>query len=65
MFSVNMMNRHLIAVAQFLVSVGAGFAFGFLGIELMIGDINFGSKLLLGKIKFSNPDKKLLIEYNK
>ncbi|KAL0268856.1 UNVERIFIED_CONTAM: hypothetical protein PYX00_010663 [Menopon gallinae] len=45
---LNMMNRHLIAVGQFIVSVGAGFAFGFLGVEYMIGNLDFGFRLLLG-----------------
>lgn len=48
MVSVNMMNRHLIAVGQFLLSVAAGFAFGFLGVELIVGDLEFGFRLLLG-----------------
>jgi len=41
-------NRQLIAVVQFIVSVGAGFAFGFIGVELMVGDLDFGFRLLLG-----------------
>lgn len=45
-----MMNRQLIAVAQFVFSVLAGFAFGFIGIELIIGDLDFGFRLLLGII---------------
>lgn len=44
------MNRQLIAVAQFIFSVLAGFAFGFIGIELIIGDLDFGFRLLLGII---------------
>ncbi|EEB20463.1 conserved hypothetical protein [Pediculus humanus corporis] len=47
-YQMNMMNRHLIAVGQLLVSVGAGFAFGFLGVELIVGNLNFGIRLLLG-----------------
>lgn len=47
---MKMMNRHLIAVGQFVVSVGAGFAFGFLGIELIVGDLSFGFRLILGKL---------------
>lgn len=43
-------NRQLIAVAQFVVSVLAGFLFGFLGVELMIGNLDFGFRLLLGII---------------
>lgn len=49
-YQMNMMNRHLIAVGQFLLSVAAGFAFGFLGVELIIGDLEFGFRLLLGII---------------
>lgn len=41
-------NRQLIAVAQFLFSIAAGFAFGFIGVELMIGNLDFGFRLLLG-----------------
>lgn len=37
-------------MAQFVVSVLAGFLFGFVGIELMIGDLDFGFRLLLGII---------------
>lgn len=43
-------NRHLIAVLQFIFSVAAGFAFGFIGVELIIGDLDFGFRLLLGVI---------------
>jgi TMEM199 family protein len=45
---VKQINRHLIAVAQFLFSVAAGFAFGFIGIELIVGNLDFGFRLLLG-----------------
>lgn len=38
----------MIAVAQFIFSVAAGFAFGFIGIELIIGQLDFGFRLLLG-----------------
>lgn len=44
------MNRQLIAVAQFIFSVLAGFAFGFIGVELIVGDLDFGFRLLLGII---------------
>lgn len=33
---------------QFIVSVAAGFAFGFIGVELIIGSMEFGTRLLLG-----------------
>lgn len=41
-------NRQLIAVAQFIFSVVSGFFFGFLGIELIVGELDFGFRLLLG-----------------
>ena len=50
MFSVKEMNKQLIAVMQFVFSVLAGFAFGFLGVELIVGDLDFGFRLLLGII---------------
>lgn len=43
-------NRQLIAVAQFIFSVLAGFAFGFIGVELIVGNLDFGFRLLLGII---------------
>ncbi|XP_052864528.1 uncharacterized protein LOC128271127 isoform X1 [Anopheles cruzii] len=42
--------RHVIAVVQFILSVVVGFAFGFSGIELLIGQLDFGFRLLLGII---------------
>ncbi|KAK6619675.1 hypothetical protein RUM43_012432 [Polyplax serrata] len=47
-YQMNMMNRHLIAVGQLLVSIGAGFAFGFLGLELIVGNLQFSMRLILG-----------------
>lgn len=44
------MNKQLIAVLQFIISVLAGFAFGFIGIELIVGNLDFGFRLLLGVI---------------
>ncbi|XP_014252578.1 transmembrane protein 199 [Cimex lectularius] len=49
-YQVDQMNKQLIAVAQFVFSVIAGFVFGFLGIELIVGDLEFGFRLLLGVI---------------
>lgn len=49
-YQVKQMNRQLIAVAQFIFSVAAGFAFGFIGIELLVGNLDFGFRLLLGII---------------
>jgi Endoplasmic reticulum-based factor for assembly of V-ATPase. len=48
LFLVKQINRQLIAVAQFVFSVLAGFAFGFIGIELTVGNLDFGFRLLLG-----------------
>lgn len=48
--SVKQINRQLIAVAQFVFSVVSGFFFGFLGIALIVGDLDFGFRLLLGII---------------
>lgn len=45
---VNQINRQLIAVLQFVFSVAAGFAFGFIGVELIVGNLDFGFRLLLG-----------------
>lgn len=47
-FQMKQINRQLIAVAQFIFSVAAGFAFGFIGIELIVGQLDFGFRLLLG-----------------
>lgn len=44
------LNKQLIAVGQFVISVAAGFLFGFLGVEMMIGRLDFGFRLLLGVI---------------
>ncbi|KAJ8984521.1 hypothetical protein NQ317_010992 [Molorchus minor] len=49
-YQVKQMNKHLVAIFQFIVSVAAGFAFGFIGIELLIGSLDFGFRLLLGII---------------
>ncbi|RZF36104.1 hypothetical protein LSTR_LSTR015829, partial [Laodelphax striatellus] len=48
--AVKQINRQLIAVLQFVVSVVAGFAFGFLGVELIVGNLDVGFRLLLGVI---------------
>lgn len=49
-YQMKQMNRQLIAVAQFVFSVLAGFAFGFVGVELIVGHLDFGFRLLLGII---------------
>ncbi|CAO1298956.1 unnamed protein product [Diamesa serratosioi] len=49
-FQMKQINKQLIAVAQFIFSVLSGFLFGFLGIELIIGNLDFGFRLLLGII---------------
>lgn len=38
----------MIAVLQFIFSVAAGFVFGFIGLELMFGELDFGFRLLMG-----------------
>lgn len=47
-FSVKQMNRQLIAIGQFIISIFAGFLFGFRGVEWMVGNLDFGFRLLLG-----------------
>ncbi|KAG8226407.1 hypothetical protein J437_LFUL012503 [Ladona fulva] len=49
-YQMQQINRQLIAVFQFVLSVAAGFAFGFLGVELIVGSLDFGFRLLLGII---------------
>lgn len=47
-YQMKQINRQLIAVIQLIVSVGAGFTFGFIGVELLVGELDFGFRLLLG-----------------
>ncbi|XP_059048077.1 uncharacterized protein LOC131843450 [Achroia grisella] len=47
-YQLKQINRHLIAIGQFILSIFAGFLFGFKGIEWMVGPLEFGFKLLLG-----------------
>ncbi|GLV37594.1 uncharacterized protein CBL_13866 [Carabus blaptoides fortunei] len=47
-YQMKQLNKQLIAVFQFIVSVLTGFAFGFIGIELIVGNLDFGFRLLLG-----------------
>ncbi|XP_050305324.1 transmembrane protein 199 [Anthonomus grandis grandis] len=47
-YQIKMMNKHLIAVFQFVVSVITGFAFGYVGVELLIGSLDFGVRMVLG-----------------
>lgn len=50
-YQVREMDKYLIVVFQFLMSVAAGFAFGFLGVPLLVyGTMEFGFRLLLGII---------------
>lgn len=49
-YQMKQINKQLIAVAQFVFSVLAGFAFGFIGVELIVGNLDFGFRLLLGII---------------
>ncbi|XP_059219438.1 uncharacterized protein LOC131993966 [Stomoxys calcitrans] len=47
-YQMKAINSQIIAVLQFIFSVAAGFAFGFIGIQLIIGNLDFGLRLLLG-----------------
>lgn len=47
-YQMKEMNKQIIAIFQFIVSVLAGFAFGFIGIEILVGTLDFGFRLLLG-----------------
>lgn len=49
-YQMKQINKQLIAVVQFVFSVIAGFAFGFIGVEYMVGNLDFGFRLLLGII---------------
>ena len=49
-FLVKLINKQLIGVVQLIFSVAAGFAFGFIGVELIVGNLDFGFRLLLGII---------------
>lgn len=47
---VKQVNRQLIAIGQFIISIFAGFLFGFKGVEWTLGpgSLDFGFRLLLG-----------------
>ncbi|XP_075970325.1 uncharacterized protein LOC142972852 [Anticarsia gemmatalis] len=47
-YQLKQVNRQLIAIGQFIISIFAGFLFGFKGVEWMIGQLDFGFRLLLG-----------------
>lgn len=47
-YQMKQINRQLIGVVQFVFSVIAGFAFGFTGLELLIGDLEMGFRLMCG-----------------
>ncbi|XP_061708585.1 uncharacterized protein LOC133518857 [Cydia pomonella] len=47
-FQLKQLNRQLIAIGQFIISIFAGFLFGFRGVEWMVGNLDFGFRLLLG-----------------
>ncbi|EZA50077.1 hypothetical protein DMN91_005796 [Ooceraea biroi] len=49
-YQMKQINKQLIAVVQFLFSVLAAFAFGFIGVEYIVGNLDFGFRLLLGII---------------
>ncbi|XP_036345663.1 uncharacterized protein LOC118754901 [Rhagoletis pomonella] len=47
-YQVKAINSQMIAVLQFIFSVAAGFVFGFLGLELIFGGLEFGLRLVMG-----------------
>uniref|UniRef100_A0A2A4JFG3 Transmembrane protein 199 n=1 Tax=Heliothis virescens TaxID=7102 RepID=A0A2A4JFG3_HELVI len=47
-YQLKQMNRQLIAIGQFIISIFAGFLFGFRGVEWLVGNLDFGFRLLLG-----------------
>lgn len=47
-FQLKQINRQLIAIGQFIISIFAGFLFGFRGVEWMVGNLDFGFRMLLG-----------------
>ncbi|KAH8381847.1 hypothetical protein KR009_000647 [Drosophila setifemur] len=49
-YQIKSLNKQIIAVLQFVVSVAAGFTFGFFGVNLMVGPLPFGFRILLGVI---------------
>lgn len=42
------MNRQLIGILQVVLSISTGFAFGFIGLEWMLGPLDLGVRLVLG-----------------
>ncbi|XP_001358777.2 transmembrane protein 199 [Drosophila pseudoobscura] len=49
-YQIKSLNKQIIAVVQFVFSVAAGFTFGFFGVNLMVGPLPFGFRILLGVI---------------
>ncbi|XP_017058563.1 transmembrane protein 199 [Drosophila ficusphila] len=49
-YQIKSLNKQIIAVVQFIFSVAAGFTFGFFGVNLMVGPLPFGFRILLGVI---------------
>ncbi|KAH8267181.1 hypothetical protein KR026_001974 [Drosophila bipectinata] len=49
-YQLKSLNKQIIAVVQFIFSVAAGFTFGFFGVNLMVGPLPFGFRILLGVI---------------
>lgn len=47
-YQLKQLNRQLIVIGQFIISIFAGFLFGFTGIQLIVGNLDFGFRLLLG-----------------
>lgn len=47
-YQLKQINKDLLAVFQFIISVIVGFIFGFFGIQLLTGYIDHGTKIVLG-----------------
>lgn len=47
-YQMKQINNELIAVSQVVLSIAAGFIFGFFGLELLIGNLDIGLRLLFG-----------------
>jgi len=49
-FTVKVLNRQLLEVMGFVISLFAAFMFGFVGINFMIGPLDLGIRALLGVV---------------
>lgn len=48
--AVKQVNKQLVEVLGFAVTVAAAFLFGFLGVDLMVGPLDLGVRFLLGAV---------------